>query len=105
VVKEERLADTPRGKQGQGPSGLSPKQCEITLREAGTPDFKFVECFHGPIVASCRKNRNCQFCGNERQQPGSGVATGEAEGAGIEDQRAGAVAHVDICRPLEAKRQ
>ncbi len=49
MVEEERLTDTPRGKQCQRPSGLSAWQREITLGDARVTDFNFVECLYGPL--------------------------------------------------------
>jgi len=52
VVKEECLADTPRGKQSQGPAGLSTKQGEMTLSQGRAPHFNVVECSDGFIVVN-----------------------------------------------------
>ena len=49
MVKEERFADTSRGKERHWTSGLSAKQREIALCDAWAAAFNLVKCLHGPL--------------------------------------------------------
>lgn len=65
MVKEERFANAPRRKQGQGASRLCFEQSKIAPREGRTPDLKFIKRFHASIVVDCCLNSNC--CINNNQ--------------------------------------